>query len=78
MSSDRRCEICGHAAEKHHIVSRGAGGTDEPWNLLNLCRMHHRHFHDVGWVKFLGWYPHLRAKVLEARRTANKHLEARV
>lgn len=25
----------------HHIKSRGAGGPDEPWNMIDLCCVHH-------------------------------------
>lgn len=78
MNIPRLCEVCGRPAEAHHIVSRGAGGTDESWNVLLLCRRCHRYYHDYGWVKFASYYPHLRAKILEARRTAGKHLEERV
>lgn len=77
MYSNRRCEICGGNAEKHHIVSRGAGGTDEPWNILWLCRFCHRVYHDNGWVQFVEWYPALRAKVETAREMAGKHTEGR-
>lgn len=33
------CEYCGKygAVQVHHIVSRGAGGGDEPDNLISLC-----------------------------------------
>ena len=78
MRVEHRCEVCSGPAEPHHIVSRGAGGREEAWNLLYLCRMHHRHCHDVGWVKFVGWYPRLEAKVRTAREMAGKHTEARV
>lgn len=77
MRVERRCEICGGPAEAHHIVSRGEGGKDEPWNLLWLCRYCHRSFHDSEWVKFVEWYPALRAKVLTAREMAGKHTERR-
>jgi hypothetical protein len=25
----------------HHIKSRGSGGPDEPWNMIDLCCVHH-------------------------------------
>ena len=78
MKVERRCEICSGPAEAHHIVSRGANGPDDAWNILWLCRRCHRYFHDVGWVKFVGWYPALEAKVRTAREMAGKHTEARV
>lgn len=58
-----------------HVVSRGAGGSDEPWNLLKLCdeahlEVQHRH----GWDEFLQRYPHLKGVVERARRL---HAEGR-
>ena len=41
------CEICGKpcCGEPHHIISRGAGGTDIPENLIQLCGNCHRNVH---------------------------------
>lgn len=38
------CEICGSKAEgwPHHIKTRGAGGREEPWNLIQLCGLCHQ------------------------------------
>lgn len=42
------CEMCGSAEDGsrkldvHHIVPVRAGGTNEPWNLMALCRSCHR------------------------------------
>ena len=45
MDSHPFCEACGtRVSEKalpHHIKSRGAGGSDEPENLLRLCFVCH-------------------------------------
>ncbi len=37
------CEICGAPAFgwPHHIKTRGAGGKEDPWNLIQLCGQHH-------------------------------------
>ncbi|MGI9951325.1 HNH endonuclease signature motif containing protein [Moorellaceae bacterium AZ2] len=37
------CELCGEKAygEPHHIRTRGAGGSDIPENLIQLCWEHH-------------------------------------
>ncbi len=37
------CQDCGlvPATEVHHVVSRAAGGGDEPGNLRSLCRPCH-------------------------------------
>lgn len=73
-----RCEICGMPAERHHIVSRGAGGVDDAYNVLWLCRAHHRAYHDMGWVWFSESHPWLRAKIVTARETQGKHTDRRV
>lgn len=38
------CQICGlrRDIQVHHIRSKGAGGGDEPENLVLLCAYHHR------------------------------------
>lgn len=63
------CEACYKPAMgmPHHIKSRGAGGSDEPENLLQLCGWCHHYIHTVGATEFLRCYPHLREKVLKAR-----------
>lgn len=37
-----RCEICGKAADIHHIVYRSEGGLNFPVNYKYLCPEHHR------------------------------------
>lgn len=56
----RYCEICGHApAEAHHFLhTRGAGGSNEPENILWLCRRHHMEFHARGGHTFMRRYGH--------------------
>lgn len=47
-----------------HIVSRGASGEDETWNVLHLCHEHHIAVqHQKGWNEFLRQFPHLTEKV---------------
>lgn len=36
------CEVCGEAADIHHIVHRHEGGIDFKLNLKYLCPYHHR------------------------------------
>ena len=62
-----RCEICGLPADRHHVVSRGAGGVDEEYNILLLCRGHHREIHSIGWRTFARRYPKVREAVEAAR-----------
>lgn len=61
------CSACVLRQGEHiaHIVSRGAGGSDEPSNLLHLCSRCHREQHEQGWDRFLATYPHLRRQVEE-------------
>ncbi|HSA75409.1 MAG TPA: HNH endonuclease signature motif containing protein [Candidatus Nitrosocosmicus sp.] len=65
-----------------HIISRGAGGCDEAWNILRLCDEHHTGIggveydviifdkliaqHKTGWQIFLDSFPHLAWKVNKA------------
>lgn len=37
-----KCEVCGGAADKHHVVHRSEGGIDFPLNIKHLCHEHHR------------------------------------
>ena len=36
-----RCEICGKPGQRHHLITRGAGGSDDPVNIIYLCIEHH-------------------------------------
>jgi len=47
------CIACGATpCDVAHIRSRGAGGGDQEFNLLSLCRLHHSQQHAIGWKKF--------------------------
>ena len=51
------CLVCGASkTEKHHIRTRGAGGPDDEWNLLDLCRFHHQEAHKIGVITFIEKY----------------------
>jgi hypothetical protein len=67
----QRCEACGGPARglPHHIKHRGAGGSDEPENLLRLCHWcHYGIVHSSpGILGLIERYPHLRRKVLKAK-----------
>lgn len=51
-----QCQVCGLVGdtEIHHIIFRSHGGPDEPWNLVSLCRFHHREAHSdpITWPKW--------------------------
>ena len=44
------CLVCGGLSEPAHVVSRGAGGGR--FDLVPLCRDHHREQHDDGVLTF--------------------------
>lgn len=54
----------GHIA---HIVSDGAGGPREVWNLVHLSPRVHSQMHDHGWDWTITEYPILAGKVTAAR-----------
>lgn len=73
------CEACcGVADDSHHIVSRGAGGGDEDWNLMPLCRRCHREVHTLGWVEFVKRNPRTEQAVRRARDMAGRPVVSRV
>ena len=58
-----QCQVpgckCRRNLEVHHIIWRSKGGCDEHWNLLTLCRQHHKHIlHDLMALKIEGTAPH--------------------
>jgi hypothetical protein len=57
-----RCQVpgCSRAAnnEEHHIRFRSQGGSDDTWNLVTLCAMHHRQGIHNGYVLLTGQAPH--------------------
>ena len=53
-----RCTICGNISDApHHVVTRGAGGTDNSKNLLALCTTHHTEIGQIGVQTFANKYP---------------------
>ena len=54
-----RCETPGcwnEAQDKHHIKHRSTGGSNEPGNLICLCRPCHVEVHGTGWKTFSDRY----------------------
>jgi hypothetical protein len=39
------------STEQHHVKTRGSGGTDDPWNLMPVCRRDHTRIHQEGLAK---------------------------
>jgi hypothetical protein len=49
---NKTCVACGvKGVDLHHIKHRGAGGTDDEFNLLPTCRKHHSRIHSRGLVQ---------------------------
>lgn len=57
-----KCECCDiefALLDVHHVKSRGAGGSDEPFNLINLCRKCHTGIHSKGYYYMCSNFPTL-------------------
>jgi hypothetical protein len=55
-----RCQVpgCSRAAtHAHHIILRSQGGTDEEWNLISLCAVHHLRGIHGGYIRVSGRAP---------------------
>lgn len=67
--SDLPCVACGAEPEGgatlHHIKTRGSGGTDEDFNLISLCQIHHNEVHSSGLNSFSKKYKNVKAWLVE-------------
>ena len=56
-----KCFACGSPPpnDAAHIRSKGAGGPDEGFNLMALCRGCHQRQHRLGFDRFLLAHPHV-------------------
>jgi hypothetical protein len=53
-----QCIITGKfGADLHHVRSRGAGGSDDSWNLMPLAHELHVECERIGLVSFSKKYP---------------------
>lgn len=59
-----RCLICRKLADRHHIKTRGSGGTDDDFNIALLCRQHHQEIHRAGLTTFAEKYPRFKEYLL--------------
>jgi hypothetical protein len=65
-SEDIVCTVMGsNGAEHHHLVSRGAGGTDDPHNMIPLCSALHRMAHSKGLRYMADKFPAIRVWLKE-------------
>lgn len=44
----------------HHLTTRGAGGTDDEWNLLPVCQLIHQMIHNKGLAYCAKKFPAIR------------------
>ena len=52
-----KCTTCKNiGTDRHHIKTRGAGGTDDSFNILFLCRTCHITAHSIGLTSFVRKY----------------------
>ena len=50
---ENKCILCDSGAERHHIRTRGSGGSDHDCNIMYLCREHHVEIHKIGINTFI-------------------------
>ena len=65
---DGNCQACGKYGriDKHHLKTRGSGGSNDEFNLIQLCRSCHQSIHHSGSVKFIKRFPKLQ-EILKAK-----------
>lgn len=57
-----------YAGQIAHIVSRGAGGTDDIWNLMHLCTDCHINLqHQNGWIRLISKHKHIAWRIATAQ-----------
>ncbi len=59
--ADGNCQACEEYGrlDKHHLKTRGSGGSDDDSNLIQLCRSCHQSIHYSGSTKFIKRFPKL-------------------
>ena len=61
------CVICGNISTvPYHIVTRGAGGSDDSVNLLSLCTPHDTEIKQIGIQTFANKYPEVKDRITAA------------
>ena len=62
-----RCLVCNKLdTDRHHFKTRGSGGTDDEWNILFVCRIHHIEIHKIGNNSFVEKYPEVKDWLLKS------------
>lgn len=61
-----KCIVTGNfSADLHHLITRGAGGSDSTSNLMPLAHALHQECHAIGLTKFALKYPIVKEWLLE-------------
>lgn len=62
-----QCVVCGaYPVDRHHIKSKGSGGSNDDLNLVHLCRIHHNEIHTIGPYRTSEKYPSLKKYLNDA------------
>ena len=65
-SEDFQCIVTGkYGADKHHIITKKSGGSDDPCNLMPLKHALHQEAGLIGMTKFARKYPKAKLWLLE-------------
>lgn len=60
-----KCFLCSsNAQHRHHIKSKGSGGPDDDWNMMELCAHCHSHIHFIGLSEMVRRRPILREEII--------------
>ncbi len=60
------CLVCKSIpSDPAHVKARGSGGSDDPFNIIPLCRTHHALQHLRGWSRFLEEFPQVRDELTQ-------------
>lgn len=66
VDPERRCIATGKlGVDLHHVRSRGAGGSDEPHNLMPVSHKVHQYIHQVGLREASAVYPGIKDWLLK-------------
>jgi hypothetical protein len=58
------CLICNSVnVDKCHIKTKGSGGSNEEFNIIYLCRVHHQEQHKTGIVTFVEKYQQVKDEI---------------
>jgi hypothetical protein len=67
--SNESCVSCGRFGEGftcyHHLISRGAGGVDEAFNMISTCLGCHNMYHQKGLVFMAEKFPSVKNWLLK-------------